>query len=138
MQMLCFQIHNAIFRLFLNLKLALKLHYIKQGKFYFNYMETLNFRTNKFFLKTKIFNKIEEISKCLGAAVEFNLPMNGRVNLVLADKNGRKHFTLIDNEFLRKGVYSKEFDISTLPKGDYLYKFKSNNIEQTRELKLVK
>lgn len=101
-------------------------------------MENINTKTGKFFLKTKIFNKIEEISKCLAAAVEFNLPYNGRVNLVLSEKNGRMIYTLIDNEFLKKGVYSKEFDISNIPRGDYTYKFKSKNIEQTRELKLIK
>jgi hypothetical protein len=101
-------------------------------------MERLNFKTRGFFLKTKIFNKIEEISKCLGAAVEFNLPSNGRVNLVLSEKNGKMIYTLIDNEFMEKGLYSKEFDISNIPGGDYLYKFKSKSIEQTRELKLIK
>ena len=101
-------------------------------------MESTNFKTNGFFLKTKIFNKIEEISKCLGAAVEFNLPKNGRVNLVLSEKNGRMAYTLIDNEFLKKGFYSKHFDISCIPGGDYYYKFKSKSIDETRELKLVK
>jgi len=101
-------------------------------------MERLNFRTNGFFLKTKIFNKIEEINKSLSAAVEFNLPSTGRVNLVLSEKNGKMNFTLIDNEILEKGFYTKEFDISSIPGGDYLYKFKSKSIEQTRELKLIK
>ena len=101
-------------------------------------MESKNTNTGKFFLKTKIFNKLEEISKCLAAAVEFNLPSNGRVNLVLSDKNGRTSYKLIDNEFLKKGIYSKEFDISSIPRGDYMYEFKTKNIEQTRELKLIK
>ncbi|MCX6164099.1 MAG: hypothetical protein NTU73_04440 [Ignavibacteriae bacterium] len=98
----------------------------------------MNFKTNRFFLKTKIFNKIEEISKCLGAAVEFNLPSNSRVNLVLSEKSGRMNYTLINNEFLKKGFYSKEFDVSSIPGGEYLYKFKTKSIEQTRELKLIK
>jgi hypothetical protein len=101
-------------------------------------MENINKKTGKFFLKTKILNKIEEISKCLAAAVEFNLPTTGRVNLVLSEKNGRMIYTLIDNEFLKKGIYSKEFDISNIPRGEYLYRFKTKNIEQTRELKLIK
>ncbi|MFA5404380.1 MAG: hypothetical protein WC358_05560 [Ignavibacteria bacterium] len=101
-------------------------------------MESINSTTNRFFLKTKIYNKIEEISKCLGAAVEFNLPSNGNVNLVLIDKDGRMIYTLIDNEYLRKGLYSKQFDISNIPGGDYVYSFKTKNIEQTRELKLIK
>lgn len=101
-------------------------------------MDSMNFKTNRFFLKTKIFNKLEEISKCLGAAVEFNLPSNSRVNLVLSDKNGRMSYTLINNEFLKKGFYSKEFDVSNIPGGDYMYKFKTKSIEQTRELKLIK
>lgn len=101
-------------------------------------MGSINTKSNGFFLKTKIINKIEEISKCLAAAVEFNLPSNGRVNLVLSEKNGRMIYTLIDNEFLKKGVYSKEFDISNIPRGEYMYRFKTKNIEQTRELKLIK
>lgn len=101
-------------------------------------MRNLNSKSNRFFLKTKIFNKIEEISQCLAAAVEFNLPSNGKVNLILSDKNGRMICTLIDNEFLKKGIYSKEFDVSNIPRGEYLYKFKSKSIEQTRELKLIK
>jgi hypothetical protein len=101
-------------------------------------MESINTKNGKFFLKTKILNKIEQISNCLAAAVEFNLPTNSRVNLVLSEKNGRMIYTLIDNEFLTKGVYSKEFDISNIPRGDYMYKFKTKNIEQTRELKLIK
>jgi len=101
-------------------------------------MESINSTKNRFFLKTKIFNKIEEISKCLGAAVEFNLPSNGKVNLVLSEKSGNMIYTLIDNEYLRKGFYSKEFDISNIPGGEYLYKFKTKSIEQTRELKLIK
>jgi hypothetical protein len=101
-------------------------------------MNGANGSKDRFFLKTKIFNKIEEISKCLGAAVEFNLPQNERVNLVLIDKDGRMIYTFIDNEYLRKGFYSKEFDISRIPQGDYLYRFKTKKIEQTRELKLIK
>lgn len=101
-------------------------------------MNGKSFPANEFFLKTKIFNKIEEISNCLAAAVEFYLPSNGKVNLVLSDKNGRKVYTLIDNEFLIKGMYSKSFDVSGIPKGDYLYKFKTKSIEQTRELRLIK
>jgi hypothetical protein len=60
------------------------------------------------------------------------------VNLVLSDKNNGIVYTLIDNEFLIKGIYSKSFDISSLPGGDYFYKFTSKSIEQTRELKLIK
>lgn len=101
-------------------------------------MESKRFKSNEFFLKTRIFNKIEEISKSLGAAVEFNLPSNSRVNLVLSDKNSGAVYTIIDNEFLIKGVYSKTFDVSSIPGGDYLYKFTSKRIEQTRELKLKK
>ncbi len=101
-------------------------------------MGNANTKSYEFFLKTKIFNKIEEISRCLAAAVEFNLPYNGRVNLVLSDKDGRMKYKLIDNEFLKKGVYSKEFDISRIPRGEYMYRFKANNIEKTRELKLIK
>lgn len=103
-----------------------------------NDMRNLNAKPERFFLKTKIFNKIEEISHCLATAVEFNLPSNGKVNLILSDKNGRMVCTLIDNEFLKKGIYSKEFDVSNIPRGEYFYKFKSKSIEQTRELKLIK
>jgi hypothetical protein len=101
-------------------------------------MRNLDFETNKFFLRTKILNKIEEISNYLGAAVEFNLPTKGKVNLVLSEKNGRAAYILIDNEFFEKGQYLKEFDVSNIPGGDYLYKFKTKSIEQTRELKLMK
>lgn len=101
-------------------------------------MESTNYKTNKFFLKTRIYNKIEEISKCLATAVEFKMPFNGRVNLVLSEKNGRMNYTLIDNKFMKKGVYLTEFDISNIPGGDYCYKLKSNSLEQTRELKLIK
>lgn len=118
--------------------MALKLQSTTQGKFYFKNMDNFNYRENKFFLKTKIYNKIEEISNYLAAAVEFNIPVNGRVNLVLAEKNGRRTYTLIDNKFMKKGHYSKEFDVSNLPGGEYCYKIQTDNVEQTRELKLIK
>ncbi|MBI5402341.1 MAG: hypothetical protein HY959_02990 [Ignavibacteriae bacterium] len=101
-------------------------------------MNNFNKTEDRFFLKTKIYNKIEEISKCLAAAVEFNIPYNGKVNLVLAEKNGRKSYTLIDNKFMKKGFYSTEFDVTNIPGGEYCYKFKTDRIEQTRELKLIK
>lgn len=119
--------------------MALFLQLYKQGyNLIKKHMESLDTNSGKFFLKTKIFNKIEEISKCLAAAVEFNLPYNGKVQLILSEKNGRMIYTLIDNEYLNKGHYSKEFDISNIPRGDYFYKFKTGDIEQTRELKLIK
>jgi hypothetical protein len=101
-------------------------------------MRNLNLDSNRFFIRTKTLHNQEKFSTNLGAAVEFNLPDNGNVNLVLSEKNGAVICTLVDNEFLMKGFYLREIDLSNIPGGDYLYKFKTKSIEQTRELKLIK
>jgi hypothetical protein len=90
------------------------------------------------FIRTKIINNSDRFSSGIGSAVEFTVPKTGKVNLILSEKNGRKICTLINNEFLKKGFYLKELDLSNLPMGDYCYKLKSNNIEKTKELRIFK
>ncbi len=104
-------------------------------------MENHNLYNDELFVRTALYNKMSEqnITEVqLRPAIEFNLPSNGRVSLLISDINGRKVVTLINNKYLKKGFYSRELDFSNLPGGEYYYKIETENNNQIKKLQLIK
>ncbi len=69
--------------------------------------------------------------------VDFDLPFDGKVSLVLFDMSGKTIGTLV-NEFKPAGYYSVHFDASGLSSGMYLYRISAGNFEVTKKMMLVK
>lgn len=104
-------------------------------------MRNLNLEDKKFFVRTKLYQHLsgaDSESIKLSPAIEFNLPDNSNVSLVIADHDGRKVLTLIDNEFMQKGFYHRDVDFSRLPVGEYVYKIETKSDSQSKNLKLMK
>ncbi|MDQ3020454.1 MAG: T9SS type A sorting domain-containing protein [Bacteroidota bacterium] len=76
------------------------------------------------------FNPITKIS--------FDLPIEGKVNLIVYDLLGREIIKLVNNEFKTSGNYIVEFNGINLTSGIYFYKLESNNFVQTRKMVLIK
>lgn len=94
---------------------------------------------NKLSLKPKIknLNNGTIVHQKLNSAIEFDLPINSKVNLFLSDLKGNILFRIINNRFLKKGHYLRKFDFNKLPAGEYSYKLQTDIIEVTRILKMM-
>ena len=59
--------------------------------------------------------------------INYDLPKNGNVNIVIYDILGREVSRLVNNEFKSAGRYSVVFDGSSLSSGIYFYRIEVNN-----------
>lgn len=71
--------------------------------------------------------------------ISFSIPRDGYVSLKVYDVSGREVATLIDNEVLNTGSYSKSFNADNLASGVYLYSILINGkVSLTRKMLLIK
>lgn len=69
--------------------------------------------------------------------IEFNLPVNAFVKLVLYDILGKEIAVLINNE-ISAGSYNVKFDATGLPSGVYFYRLEAGDINITKKMTLMK
>lgn len=69
--------------------------------------------------------------------IKFSLPKDSRVKLVIYDLNGREVASLV-NGYYAAGVYSYQFDASTLSSGVYFYRLDANGYSDIKKMTLVK
>ncbi len=70
--------------------------------------------------------------------ITFAIPQTGNATLIVYDNMGRTVQTLVNNENLNTGFYTKDFDASKLSSGVYYYKLSVNNFSETKKMLLVK
>lgn len=70
--------------------------------------------------------------------ITFAVPQSGNASLVVYDNMGRIVETIVNNENLNTGFYTKEFNASRLSSGVYYYKFTTGNFSETKKMLLVK
>jgi photosystem II stability/assembly factor-like uncharacterized protein len=71
--------------------------------------------------------------------ISFSIPHEGYVSLKIYDASGREVSTLINNEVLNSGTYSKSFIANNLASGVYFYSILINGkISLTRKMLLIK
>jgi hypothetical protein len=70
--------------------------------------------------------------------IKYELPKDGKVNLVIYDMLGREVKTLVNNEFKQAGSYMIEFNGSQLASGIYFYKIQVANFVQVKRMVLIK
>jgi Secretion system C-terminal sorting domain len=69
--------------------------------------------------------------------IDYELPSDGKVSLVLYDISGREAATVV-NEFQTAGYYTTHFNASNLSSGIYFYIIRANNFQMTKKMMLVK
>jgi predicted esterase len=65
--------------------------------------------------------------------IEYDLPKNTHIRLLLFDVLGRQVRTLVDEE-KPAGIYRVKFDATDLPSGVYLYRLQADGFTQTKKL----
>ncbi len=69
--------------------------------------------------------------------INYQLPFNGNVKLVVYDAMGREIKTLV-NEKQNAGSYQVEFDGTNYPSGVYFYKLQTESYSETKKMVLIK
>lgn len=69
--------------------------------------------------------------------IQYAIPRAGDVQLVVYDILGRQVATLV-NEFKTAGIYTVDFNASSLASGIYFYRIKSGSFTDTKKMLLVK
>ncbi|MBV6480112.1 MAG: hypothetical protein HGGPFJEG_02957 [Ignavibacteria bacterium] len=69
--------------------------------------------------------------------IDYQLPIYGKVKIVLYDILGKEILTLI-NEFKEAGNYSLKFRGSSLPSGVYFYRMQAENFTDLKKMLLIK
>ena len=69
--------------------------------------------------------------------IEFNIPKEGFVKLVIYDALGRESETLV-NEELNAGKFRVNWNASTLSSGIYFYRLTAGSHSETRKMVLVR
>jgi subtilisin-like proprotein convertase family protein len=72
-----------------------------------------------------------------GTSVAFQLPVTGRVRMVLFDMLGREVRTLL-NGVMEAGRHEMQVDCSTLSTGVYYYRLEANGFTSTKKMMLLK
>lgn len=70
--------------------------------------------------------------------INYELPVNGIVSIVVFDILGREVARLVSNEFREAGKYTAQFNGNRLSSGVYFYRLKSGSFIQTRRMVLLK
>jgi hypothetical protein len=70
--------------------------------------------------------------------INFDLPEDGKVNLIVYDILGREIIKLVNDEFKTAGKYSTEFKGINLASGVYFYRLETNDFVQTKRMVLIK
>jgi hypothetical protein len=70
--------------------------------------------------------------------IVFSVPKNDHISITIIDALGREVYSLINNEFIKAGIYKTEFNGSNLSSGIYFYKMASSTFVDTKKMILVK
>jgi glucose/arabinose dehydrogenase len=70
--------------------------------------------------------------------ITFALPQSGNVTLAVYDNSGKIVQTLVNNESMSSGTYTKDFNAVNLSSGVYYYKLVTNSFSETKKMLLVK
>ena len=70
--------------------------------------------------------------------IDFAIPLDSRVSVIIYDISGREVSNVINNEFRKAGYYTINFNASTLSSGIYFYRMFSNKFIETRKMVLIK
>ncbi|MCX6162344.1 MAG: T9SS type A sorting domain-containing protein [Ignavibacteriae bacterium] len=70
--------------------------------------------------------------------INFDLPADSKVTLVIYDVTGREVAKLLNNEFHSAGYYTAEFNASKFSSGAYFYSFTANNFRMTKRMIILK
>ena len=71
-------------------------------------------------------------------SIKFALPQTARVQLVIVDLYGRKIATLIDNEILAAGRYTRDWDARNHASGTYFYRMTAGSLHEAKKMTLIK
>ena len=66
--------------------------------------------------------------------IEYVLPEDGNLSILLYDALGRKLNTIVENSFFSKGFYTSLLDVSTLKSGIYRVAFRYNGVEEVKSI----
>lgn len=101
---------------------------------YFNLSGEINVGIpNKYELKQNYPNPFNPVTN-----INFNLPEDSKITLQVFDISGRLLATLINNETLNAGFYSKKFNGSDFSSGVYFYRIQSESFTSTKKMSLIK
>ena len=70
--------------------------------------------------------------------IDFTLPVDSKVSLIIYDVTGREAVILINNEIRKADYYTVAFNGSSLSSGVYFYKIISDKYVQTKKMMLIK
>ncbi|TRZ51643.1 T9SS C-terminal target domain-containing protein [bacterium] len=70
--------------------------------------------------------------------INFDLPVDAKVSLVVYDITGREVAKLLNNEFRPAGYHTTEFNASKFSSGVYFYSLSTNNFRMTKKMILTK
>jgi Secretion system C-terminal sorting domain/N-terminal domain of BNR-repeat neuraminidase len=70
--------------------------------------------------------------------IDFQIPNNGKVNLVIYDMLGREVSRPVNNEIREAGYYTVDFDGTNLASGIYFYMLHSEGFTKTKKMVIVK
>jgi len=71
-------------------------------------------------------------------SINFGLPSEAQVSLVIYDILGRKIATLINNQAMAAGNYQRQFDASKLASGTYIYRLQADQKVEVKKMLLLK
>ncbi|MFZ4590837.1 MAG: T9SS type A sorting domain-containing protein [Ignavibacteria bacterium] len=70
--------------------------------------------------------------------IDYQLPVNSRVTIVLYDLTGKEVAVLLNNEFKEANFYTIEFNANKLSSGTYFYRIVADKYVATKKMVLVK
>jgi hypothetical protein len=70
--------------------------------------------------------------------IQFGLPAQAEVNLVIYDILGREVARLVNNQVMNAGVYKYSFDASKLASGTYIYRLQAGQKVEVKKMLLLK
>jgi hypothetical protein len=97
------------------------------------YVDNLNFDnliTTATCRNLKIFNPVSDIVNLFNpslSGVSFTLPFNSRVSLKVLDLRGREAATLVNNETMSAGTYTRRWNAGAMSSGVYVYRLRAGS-----------
>ncbi|MFA7361587.1 MAG: T9SS type A sorting domain-containing protein [Candidatus Kapaibacterium sp.] len=88
---------------------------------------------DKYYVSQNYPNPFNPVTK-----IDFNLPVDSKVSLVIYDVTGKVVAKLLNNEFRSAGYYTAEFDASKFSSGVYFYSFSTDKFNITKRMTLIK
>jgi hypothetical protein len=70
--------------------------------------------------------------------IDFELPADSRVTMVIFDISGREVAKILNNEFTTAGYHTADFNASKISSGIYFYRLTADNFSVTKKMMLVK